>query len=92
MASRPKSDAEAALAGVMEAPNERERVFDAFRRVLIDRCLVHGGYFSDEGLEMLVSGSVARMEAAPPGAVQVRASVAKPEIRSAIGRAAPAGG
>src|SRR3989449_2401842 len=32
MASRPKSDAEAALAGVMEAPNERERVFDAFRR------------------------------------------------------------
>src|SRR5881628_3216195 len=32
MASRPKSDAEAALAGVMEAPNEGERVFDAFRR------------------------------------------------------------
>ncbi|NIJ08576.1 capsular polysaccharide export protein [Sphingomonas vulcanisoli] len=72
-------------------PPETE-VFDAFRRVLIDRCLVHGGYFSDEGLEMLVSGSAARIEAAAPGAVQVRATAAKPEIRTAIGRAAPARG
>jgi capsular polysaccharide export protein len=39
-------------------------VFDAFRRVLIDRCLVHGGYFSDLGLAMLVAGSVERLEAA----------------------------
>jgi capsular polysaccharide export protein len=38
-------------------------IFDAFRRVLIDRSLVHGGYFSDEGLGMLVAGSVARLEA-----------------------------
>jgi capsular polysaccharide export protein len=40
------------------------KVYDAFRRVLIDRCLVHGGYFSDEGLAMLVAGSAARLEAA----------------------------
>jgi capsular polysaccharide export protein len=46
--------------GAPVAP-ERE-VFDAFRRVLIDRCLIHGGYFSDEGLEMLVSGAAERLE------------------------------
>jgi capsular polysaccharide export protein len=40
-----------------------EPVFDAFRRLLVDRCLVHGGYFSDEGLRMLVEASVARLEA-----------------------------
>jgi capsular polysaccharide export protein len=39
-------------------------VFDAFRGVLIDRCLVHGGYFSEIGLAMLIAGSVARFEAA----------------------------
>lgn len=39
-------------------------VFDAFRSVLIDRCLVHGGYFSEIGLAMLIAGSVARLEAA----------------------------
>lgn len=39
-------------------------VFDAFRSVLVDRCLVHGGYFSELGLAMLVAGSTARLEAA----------------------------
>jgi capsular polysaccharide export protein len=39
-------------------------VFDAFRSVLVDRCLVHGGYFSEFGLAKLVAGSVARLEAA----------------------------
>ena len=39
------------------------RVFDAFRRVLVDRSLIHGGYFSDEGLAMLVDAAVARLEA-----------------------------
>jgi capsular polysaccharide export protein len=42
-------------------------VFDAFRRVLVSRCLVRGGYFSDEGLDMLVKGSVVRLEQAAPG-------------------------
>ncbi|WP_263282670.1 capsular biosynthesis protein [Sphingomonas nostoxanthinifaciens] len=39
-------------------------VFDAFRRVLIDRCLIHGGYFSEEGLAMLVDSAKVRLEAA----------------------------
>ncbi len=39
-------------------------VYDAFCRVLRDRCLVHGGYNSEEGLERLVEGSVARLLAA----------------------------
>jgi capsular polysaccharide export protein len=48
------------------------QVFDAFRRVLVDRCLIHGGYFSDEGLEMLIEGAASRIEATVPGAPAVR--------------------
>jgi capsular polysaccharide export protein len=36
-------------------------LYSAFRRVLIERCLVRGGLLSDEGLQMLVSNSVARL-------------------------------
>ena len=39
---------------------ERE-VYDAFCRVLRDRCLVYGGYHSDEGLDRLVEGSARRL-------------------------------
>jgi len=52
-------------------------VFDAFRRVLVDRCLVHGGYFSDEGLDMLVRGSAARLEAADAPAPVIRLATAR---------------
>jgi capsular polysaccharide export protein len=38
------------------------RTFDAFRRVLIDRCLIPGGFFSDEALSMVVDHAVARFE------------------------------
>ncbi len=38
-------------------------LWDAFTRVLRDRCLVHGGLSSDEGVEMVVEGSVARLTA-----------------------------
>jgi capsular polysaccharide export protein len=48
------------------------RVFEAFRRVLIDQCLIHGGYFSEEGLSMLVSGALRRLEAAEPRTSVVR--------------------
>ncbi|GBQ88686.1 capsule polysaccharide export protein [Asaia krungthepensis NRIC 0535] len=41
-------------------------LFDAFRRVLIERCLVKGGFFSDEALDMLVKGSVKRLKAHCP--------------------------
>jgi capsular polysaccharide export protein len=50
-------------------------VFDAYRRVLVSRCLVRGGYFSDIGLDMLVRGSVARLEQAAPGHAAVAAPV-----------------
>ena len=39
-------------------------VFDALRRVLVHRCMIRGGFFSDAGLQMLVSGAVGRLEAA----------------------------
>lgn len=40
--------------------------FAAFRRVLIDRCLVAGGFFSEEALAKVTEGVVARLEAACP--------------------------
>ena len=40
--------------------------FAAFRRVLIDRCLVAGGFFSEEALAKLIPGVIARIEAASP--------------------------
>lgn len=41
-------------------------LFDAFRRVLIQRCLVRGGFFSDAGIDLLVQGAIERLEAAVP--------------------------
>jgi len=40
--------------------------FAAFRRVLIDRCLVAGGFFSEEALTKVTQGVIARLEAASP--------------------------
>lgn len=37
------------------------RIWDAFSRVLQARCLVYGGFASDEGIEMLVEGSITRL-------------------------------
>jgi capsular polysaccharide export protein len=60
----PRITHQGGLDGFWETPSAPEaKVYDAFRRVLIDRCLVHGGYFSEDGLRMLVEGSVARLEA-----------------------------
>ncbi len=39
--------------------------FAAFRRVLIERCLIPGGFFSDEGLDKVVRHAVARLEGRP---------------------------
>lgn len=36
-------------------------LYSAFRRVLIDRCLIRGGLLSDEGLRMLVDNAVDRL-------------------------------
>jgi capsular polysaccharide export protein len=40
--------------------------FTAFCRVLIDRCLVPGGFFSEEGLARVTAGVVERLEQASP--------------------------
>ena len=45
-----------------EAPDPA--VFEAMRRVLVHRCMIRGGFFSDEGLQMLVDAAVARIERA----------------------------
>ena len=39
--------------------------FAAFRRVLVDRCLIPGGFFSDVALEKVVAHAVARFEGRP---------------------------
>lgn len=43
------------------APPDPE-TFQAFQRVLIDRCLIPGGFFSDEALDMVVQHAVDRFE------------------------------
>lgn len=42
-----------------------EATFAAFRRVLIDRCLIPGGFFSEEALAMVVRHAIARFEGQP---------------------------
>jgi capsular polysaccharide export protein len=56
-------------------------LYSAFRRVLIERCLVRGGLLSEEGLQLLVSNSVARLlehkrSQAPGAPIEQRARVA----------------
>jgi capsular polysaccharide export protein len=41
-------------------------LYDAFRRVLIEWCLIPGGYGSDEGVAMLVDHARARLTARVP--------------------------
>lgn len=41
-------------------------IFEAFRRVLVARCLIPGGFFSDAGMDLVVRGVVARMRAHCP--------------------------
>ena len=45
-----------------EATPPDPKTFDAFRRVLIERCLVPGGFFSEEALSKVVRHAVARFE------------------------------
>ncbi len=51
-----------------------QALFAAFRRVLIERCLISGGFFSEEALETLVAGAVARLKALAHG----RSTAAQP--------------
>ncbi|WP_240500137.1 capsule biosynthesis protein [Sphingomonas montana] len=50
------------LDGFWQAPCPPSPViWDAFCRVLLDRCLVRGGFLSEEGLSLLIDGSVKRL-------------------------------
>ena len=42
-----------------------EATYAAFRRVLIERCLIPGGFFSEEALDKVVRHAIARFEGVP---------------------------
>lgn len=48
-----------------EASAPDAATFAAFRRVLIDECLIPGGFFSDEALDKVVTHAIARFEGRP---------------------------
>ncbi|WP_186807665.1 capsule biosynthesis protein [Swaminathania salitolerans] len=49
------------------APGEPDRAtFEAFRRVLIETCLIPGGFFSEQGLGLLVERAIERLERHSP--------------------------
>ncbi|MBS1063287.1 capsule biosynthesis protein [Gluconobacter wancherniae] len=51
-----------ALSAFWSAPGQPDKeTFNAYRRVLIDRCLIPGGFFSDEGMHQLVSSAIDRL-------------------------------
>lgn len=52
-------------------------LYSAFRRVLINQCLIRGGLLSAEGLKMLVDNAVVRLtrKSAPEAAIKPAASV-----------------
>lgn len=54
--------------------------FAAFRRVLIDRCLVAGGFFSEEALAKVTEGVIARLEAASPLKPRSQAEHISPDL------------
>jgi capsular polysaccharide export protein len=40
-------------------------LYSAFRRVLIDRCLIRGGLLSEQGLQMLIDNAAERLTRRP---------------------------
>lgn len=46
-------------------------VFDALRRVLIDRCLVRGGLYSEPALQSLIAGATDRLMVARPAHARI---------------------
>ena len=39
----------------------RPELYDAFCRVLLNRCLIRGGFLSDEGIDLLIEGAAQRL-------------------------------
>ena len=86
----PRVTHQAGLDRFWSTPDALEpEVFDALRRVLVQRCLIRGGFFSEEGLHMLVDAACARLLAARPVA-NPAAAVAIPTPDTGFA-AAPAG-
>lgn len=53
---------ESSLDDFWSAPRKPDmKLYSAFRRVLVDRCLIRGGLLSDQGLQMLVDNAVDRL-------------------------------
>ncbi len=45
--------------------------WDAFCRVLQARCLIYGGFASDEGIDLLVGGAITRLVEASPAMASI---------------------
>ena len=68
--------------------------FAAFRRVLIDRCLIPGGFFSQEALDKVVGHAVARFERTPLGRISAgenRPAIVATAVRQQAGAVAGRG-
>ena len=49
-----------AITGQAQVPSRQ--LFDAFREVLINRCLLPGSFFIDDGMDTLVDSVIQRLE------------------------------
>jgi capsular polysaccharide export protein len=58
-------------------------LYSAFRRVLIDRCLIRGGLLSEEGLRLLVENAVERLTRRPPARTPARRAAVVHDLNSA---------
>lgn len=72
-------------------PTPDPALFAAFRRVLADRCLLAGGFFSDEGLRSLIGNAVARLEGSPVGRALSAAPAAAGAGQAGTGQAGAEG-
>jgi capsular polysaccharide export protein len=61
----PRVTDQGSLDGFWSAPQPPEpEVFAALRRVLVHRSMIRGGFFSEQGLALLVEAAAARIEQA----------------------------
>lgn len=71
---------EGTLDGFWTSPRAPDMaLYAAFRRVLMDKCLIRGGLLSQEGLDLLVANAVERLTAPTPAPAKDR-SLASPAV------------
>jgi capsular polysaccharide export protein len=56
-------------------------IWDAFCRVLQSRCLIYGGFASDEGIELLVAGAITRLVEVSPAMAGLSQQAAFPNLK-----------